>query len=189
MSDGATQPMRRDAVRNRDRLLTAARQLFAERGQDVALEEIARMAGVSRTTIYRNFATREELAAAVFEDNAARIERHAAALRDHPDAVVRLLDFVLDMQLENRGMAQLLSSADLAWLTGIVSRIAAAFASLLDQGQAAGVVLPGVETEDLMVAVSMHESVTAAGDPVQREERSKRVRGILHRGLFNESPI
>jgi hypothetical protein len=124
----------------------------------------------------------------VFEDNAARIERYAAELRDSPDGIVRLLDFVLDMQLENRGLAQLLSGADVTWITGVARRVANSLELLLDSGRAAGIVLPGVGPQDLMVAVSMHESVTVTGDPVQRAERSRLARGILHRGLFTTGP-
>ncbi|AQZ62198.1 unnamed protein product [[Actinomadura] parvosata subsp. kistnae] len=53
---------------------------------------------MSRTTIHRNFATREELAATVLADDVTRIEQHAAGLLDRPDGVVELLDLVLDMQ-------------------------------------------------------------------------------------------
>ncbi|MET9245259.1 helix-turn-helix domain-containing protein [Nonomuraea sp. NPDC003709] len=175
---------RKDAVRNRDRLLDAARRMFAEHGHDVALEEIARVAGVSRTTIYRNFATREELAATVFADNVAQIEHHAAGLRGQPDGAVTLFDFVLDMQLDNRGLAQVLSSADLQWFIEHARRIAACFEPLLDAGRAAGVVHPVVDVDDLMLAISMGESAVATNDAAQRDNRHKRVREMLHRALF-----
>ncbi|SEH02201.1 regulatory protein, tetR family [Nonomuraea solani] len=174
---------RKDAARNRDRLLIAARQMFAEHGHDVALEEIAQAAGVSRTTIYRNFATREELAATVFADNVAQIEQHAAGLREQPDGAVKLFDFVLDMQLDNRGLAQVLSSADLEWFIEHARRIAASFEPLLDRGRAAGIVQPVVDVDDLMLAISMGEGAVAY-DPAQRDNRHKRVREMLHRALF-----
>ncbi|MGW0203907.1 TetR/AcrR family transcriptional regulator, partial [Nonomuraea sp. NPDC003201] len=162
---------RKDAVRNRDRLLTAARRMFAEHGHDVALEEIARVAGVSRTTIYRNFGTREELAATVFADNVAQIEHHAAGLRGQPDGAVTLFDFVLDMQLDNRGLAQVLSSADLQWFIEHARRIAACFEPLLDAGRAAGVVHPVVDVDDLMLAISMGESAVAPNHAPPRDNR------------------
>lgn len=175
---------RKDAARNRDRLLTAARRMFAEHGHDVALEEIARVAGVSRTTIYRNFATREELAATVLADNVAQIEHHAAGLREQPDGAVKLFDFVLDMQLDNRGLAQVLSSADLQWFIEHSRRIAACFEPLLDHGRAAGIVHPVVDIDDLMLAISMGESAVSTRDAAQRDNRHKRVRVMLHRALF-----
>ncbi|MGN9845855.1 TetR/AcrR family transcriptional regulator [Nonomuraea sp. H19] len=175
---------RKDAARNRDRLLTAARRMFAEHGHDVALEEIARVAGVSRTTIYRNFATREELAATVFADNVAQIEHRAAALREQPDGAVKLFDFVLDMQLDNRGLAQVLSNADLQWFMEHFRRIAACFEPLLDHGRAAGIVHPVVDIDDLMLAISMGEGAITTNDAAQRDNRHKRVREMLHRALF-----
>ena len=53
-------PLRRDASRNRERVLRAARELFAERGLEVTMDEIARCAGVGVGTVYRRFQTREQ---------------------------------------------------------------------------------------------------------------------------------
>jgi AcrR family transcriptional regulator len=97
MPETSERPMRRDAAVNRERLLSAARRLFAERGADVPLEDVAQEAGVSRTTLYRHFRTREELAATVFEDNVAAIEERARQFRDRDDGIVALLDYVLDL--------------------------------------------------------------------------------------------
>ncbi len=71
--------MRRDGAQNRERVLEAARTVFATQGAGAALEEVARLAGVSRTTLYRHFATREHLAVAVFEENLVLIEECSAA--------------------------------------------------------------------------------------------------------------
>ncbi|MDQ1672553.1 MAG: hypothetical protein QOC98_1115, partial [Frankiaceae bacterium] len=60
-------PLRRDAARNRERLLTAASELFAERGLNVTLNDIAHRAGVGVGTAYRRFANKEEVIDALFE--------------------------------------------------------------------------------------------------------------------------
>src|SRR5260370_41758245 len=71
-------PLRSDALRNRDRLVAAARELFAERGVDVAMADIARHAGVSNGTLYNRFPTREDLIEAVFTDRLGAIAALAA---------------------------------------------------------------------------------------------------------------
>lgn len=176
--------MRSDAKRNRDRLLDSARALFAERGGDVPLEDVAQAAGVSRTTLYRHFVTREELAATIFEESVADIERRSAALRDRPDGVKVLLDFVLDSQLSNRGFAQVLSGADLEWFTTLSQRTLGAFEPLLEAGHEAGIVHPEVDVTDLMLAFPMAAGVFADDDAAGRVRASERVRAMVHRALF-----
>ncbi|HEY8465951.1 MAG TPA: helix-turn-helix domain-containing protein [Solirubrobacterales bacterium] len=78
-------PLRADALRNRARVLDAARELMGARGVDVGMEEIARAAGVGVGTVYRHFPNKEALISALAED---RFERIAALLRealDDPD--------------------------------------------------------------------------------------------------------
>ena len=61
-------PLRRDAERNRQRILKAASEVFTERGLDVSLDEVARHAGVGVGTVYRRFRTKEDLVEALFVD-------------------------------------------------------------------------------------------------------------------------
>src|SRR5271154_5886562 len=61
-------PRRVDAERNRERILTAARDAFADPEADVSMAEIARRAGVGSATVYRNFANRRELLEAIYVD-------------------------------------------------------------------------------------------------------------------------
>ncbi|WP_433381287.1 TetR/AcrR family transcriptional regulator [Actinoplanes sp. CA-142083] len=178
-------PQRRDAARNRERLLAAARRLFAERGHDVPLEEVARAAEMSRTTIYRNFASREELAAEVHEDNVARIERLALSLRERDDGVVVLFDFVLGMQGEHRSLTRILSAADIELFTSLSERTVAAFVPLVARAQKAGVLHPGVGVEDVMLAFSMAGGALADHAFSGRPEVGDRLREMLHRALFS----
>src|SRR6478672_12757008 len=66
-------PLRRDAERNRQRILAAATEVFNERGLDVSLDEIARHAGVGVGTVYRRFRTKEELVEALFMSRLATV--------------------------------------------------------------------------------------------------------------------
>jgi AcrR family transcriptional regulator len=99
-------PLRKDAQRNRERLIEAARAVFAERGLDVALDEVARRAGVSIGTLYNRFPTRSDLVAAVFADRVetvARIAEHALAMNDAWAGFVHFVEQVCQMQATDRG--------------------------------------------------------------------------------------
>lgn len=163
--------------------MIAARKVFAQRGHDAPLEEVAQAASVSRTTLYRHFATREELAAVVFEDNVTHIEQRARELGDHPDGIVQLFDFVLDMQVENRSFAAVLADADIDWFTALAERTEAAFGSLLDRGRQSGIVHPSVGVEDIMLTVSMAGTI-AESDAADRTHQFRLGRTLLHRALF-----
>lgn len=98
--------MRKDALHNRERLLLAARRLFADRGLDVPLEEIARTAGVSIGTLYNRFPTRAELVAAVFEDRVATVAdlaTSALATDDAWEGFVAFITGVCELQATDLG--------------------------------------------------------------------------------------
>ncbi|MDA0637442.1 helix-turn-helix domain containing protein [Nonomuraea sp. MCN248] len=86
--------MRKDAVHNRERLLKAARELFADRGLDVPLEEVARRAGVSIGTLYNRFPTRDDLVEAVFADRVAAVRELAERALAEDDAWQGFVDFL-----------------------------------------------------------------------------------------------
>src|SRR5829696_2163921 len=78
--------LRADAERNRERILAAAREVFAERGLDAPFDAIAQRAGVGQATLYRRFPRREDLIVACFAPNLAE---YAAAVEEAlrvPDA-------------------------------------------------------------------------------------------------------
>jgi AcrR family transcriptional regulator len=90
-----TKALRADARRNRDQILVAAREIFAERGADVPMEEIARRASVGVGTLYRRFVDREALIRAVFRDTFQAVaDETRAALAEEPtawDALMRIM--------------------------------------------------------------------------------------------------
>jgi len=140
---------------------------------------------MSRTTIYRNFATREELAAEVHEDNVARIERRAVELSARDDGVVELFDFVLAMQVEHRSLTRILSAANVEWFAGLAKRTRAAFLPLVERGGAAGVMQAGVDVEDVMLAFSMVGGALDDYAVSGTAEVDDRLRAMLHRALFS----
>lgn len=86
--------MRRDAARNRDRLLNEAAGVFTERGLAGSLEEIARRAGVSIGTLYNHFPTREDLIDALLPSRFAAMDEFAAQAEAEPDAWMAFIGFV-----------------------------------------------------------------------------------------------
>jgi AcrR family transcriptional regulator len=100
-------PLRADAARNRDRLLAAATEVFAERGLDAPLEEIARRAGVSIGTLYNHFPTRESLLDAIFPARLSILdERAAGALADADpwNGFVTFTEALFALHAEDRGL-------------------------------------------------------------------------------------
>lgn len=89
--------MRRDAARNRDRLLQEAAAVFAEQGLSGSLEEIARRAGVSIGTLYNHFPNRDALIDALVPPRVAELDEFAEQAAAEPDSWVALTEFVANM--------------------------------------------------------------------------------------------
>ena len=107
-------PLRADAERNRDRIVDAAAELFAERGLSVPLDDIARQAGVGVATLYRRFPTRTDLAAATFARNISSYTQVIDNALAHPqpwEAFRRLVFDVCELQARDAGLRDLVTTA------------------------------------------------------------------------------
>src|SRR5436305_11981059 len=94
-SAGPAARLRVDARRNRERILAAAREVFAEHGPDAALEEVARRAAVGIGTLYRRFPDRAALIRQVVLDVLTRAAEEAATARaEEPDAFAALARYM-----------------------------------------------------------------------------------------------
>jgi AcrR family transcriptional regulator len=106
-------PLRRDAERNRDRIVEAARVAFAADGIDVSVEVIARRAGVGMGTLYRRFPTKGDLVDAVLEDAFAEICQAAQSGLEEEDAWIGFTGFlerVFDLHRRNRCLKDVIAS-------------------------------------------------------------------------------
>ncbi|MFF4309439.1 TetR/AcrR family transcriptional regulator [Streptomyces sp. NPDC001507] len=104
-------PLRRDAARNRERIVHAAREVFGWRGLAVTLDDVAKHAGVGVGTMYRRFPTKEALVRAVFEQDLAMRQESAEQALTHPDPWQGLVDFLMTMTAdlaENRGLHEVI---------------------------------------------------------------------------------
>jgi AcrR family transcriptional regulator len=180
-------PLRRDARRNRERLIEAAAAAFRDDGLDVAVDEIARRAGVGVATLYRHFPAKTDLVVAVTE---AVLDDLAAAAtvaleRSDADAVARFLDAALRHQCRNRGFLQALAQQDLpdAARRRLKRRVAAILEPVVAAGHRSGNIRREVDAADLLVIVRMLGVVVAT-----RGRRSAEpYLSILLRGL-RETP-
>src|SRR5437879_1533599 len=103
-------PLRRDAERNRQRILDAARVVFAERGLSGSHDDIAHEAGVGVGTVYRRFPDKEQLIDALFEARVEEIADVARAAVETPDpweALAGLLMRAQELQSEDRGLKEI----------------------------------------------------------------------------------
>jgi AcrR family transcriptional regulator len=98
--------LREDARRNREAILNAARELFAESAQ-VPMCEIARRAGVGQATLYRNFSNRSTLAAEVLSEHVERIARLAAEHEADADAFFVLLRALVETMVYTHALSDL----------------------------------------------------------------------------------
>jgi len=93
---------RADAVRNYERVLSAASEVLAEKGAEAGVPEIAARAGVGKGTVYRCFPTKEHLVAAVATERARWFERQARAAAADPDPWRAFAEFMASVAEEHR---------------------------------------------------------------------------------------
>jgi len=90
---GECRPLRADARRNRERILAAAREVFAESGAEAQIDDVARRAGVGVGTVYRHFATKEQLLAELVRQKFRLFaDRAREALEQHEEPFAALID-------------------------------------------------------------------------------------------------
>lgn len=140
---------------NRERLLSAARELFAERGLDVTLNDIAHHAGVGVGTAYRRFANKEEVIDALFEERLRDVVAVAQKSLEDPDAwsgLVTFLDQALHMRYGDRGLSQIMNNPMLGdeRVTEVRDRIAPIITKLVQKAKTQGVVRPDLDQTDLI---------------------------------------
>jgi len=156
MATVSERPLRKDAERNRQRVLEAARELFAERGLGVSLDDIARHAGVGVGTVYRRFPDKEQLIDALFEDRIAEMLAAASESLEMEDpwrGFVHFLERALEMQTQDRALKELLLSTSEAHARIERGRqlIQPVVVAVLQRAQQAGVVRDDLEVADLLL--------------------------------------
>ncbi|GHI03292.1 TetR family transcriptional regulator [Streptomyces cellostaticus] len=162
-------PHRKDAARNYDALLTAAREAFAEHGAEASLEDIARRAGVGIGTLYRNFPTRRDLFETVYADEVNALCRAAVEVADREpwQALTSWLNRFTGYMVTKRAVREALDDESDIFMACRESMYAAG-GPLLERAQKAGVARADMDFGDLLRMVA-GITATAFEDDAQRD--------------------
>jgi AcrR family transcriptional regulator len=170
MTSTEDRPLRADAERNRRRVMDAARALFAERGLDVTLNDIAHHAGVGVGTVYRRFPSKDALIDALFEEAVSQIAATAREGLEDPDpwhGFVSTLERLLELQDADRGLKELMLSTqrDRAGVTRVRGRMAPIVAELMERARDAGALRADIVPQDFpMIQVMLSGIIDIARD-------------------------
>lgn len=150
---------RADALRNRERIVTAAREMFVEFGPDVPLDEIARRAGVGNATVYRNFPDRgalvREVVCSVMDRTTEAAERALAETGDAFEALERFVHTAADERISALcPMVQGTFDKNHPDLEASRERSEQLVGAIMDRAKAAGQLRSDVEVGDLVIAVA-----------------------------------
>ncbi|MFJ8025298.1 TetR/AcrR family transcriptional regulator [Streptomyces sp. NPDC096311] len=171
---GATRPLRADAVRNSEKLLRAAREIFAEQGPDAPLEDIARRAAVGISTLYRHF-----------PDKAVLVR--AALTQHYAEEVAPVIEQSLSDEDPRRGLTTAVeaavSSAAHQYNLLAAARVSGALsmetttlffdslAPLIERGQRAGAIRGDLTLDDVRRIMVMLVGILWTVDPVTEDWR------------------
>ena len=171
----AARPMRADAVRNRAKVLDAARAAFATEGLAVPLDEIARRAGVGAGTVYRHFPTKEALFEAVIADRLLALAQEAESrlAEDTVGAGEAFFGFFFALIEDAEAKADLAEALTAAGVhlqpetQHAAGRLTGGFSRLLERAQQAGAVRADVSVTELhaLVVGAMAAEKRAGGEP------------------------
>jgi AcrR family transcriptional regulator len=180
-------PLRADAERNRQRLLDAARELFAERGLSVTLDDVAHRAGVGVGTAYRRFGSREELVNALFEErmhDILALADDALTIEDPWQAFVTFLSNMAALQASDRGLKEVMlgSAEGRERVARLRDQLRPRGQALVARAQAAGALRPDFDVSDVPLLQMMVAAIADVAPP-DRPDLWRRVLTLLIDGI------
>jgi AcrR family transcriptional regulator len=185
MAVSAPRPLRADARRNRERVLAAAREVFASCGLDAQVDDVARAAGVGVGTVYRHFPTKEALVEAVaragYEEICA-IARRALAQEDAWQAFSDFMWAGARLHRDDRAQCEIRTARPdvMTKVAGDKRELLGIVAQLIERGQRAGVLRADLSADDMPMLWS---SLGAAQQHGSGEERWERYLEVMLDGL------
>ncbi|MEU8362831.1 helix-turn-helix domain-containing protein [Nonomuraea sp. NPDC048882] len=187
MDDRLTHKLRSDALDNRERILEAARTVFAAEGLHVPMREIARRAGVGPATLYRRFPTKELLATEAFADQMRACEVIVADGLDDPDpwrGFCQVIERICELHARDRGF----TAAFMATFPGAIDFATSrthtldAVAELARRAKATGKLRPDFVLDDLILVLMANNGLQAA-TPAGRVAASRRFAALAVQAL------
>jgi AcrR family transcriptional regulator len=180
--------LRADAQRNRERIIVAALEVFAERGLDASTAEIAHRAGVGEATLFRRFPTKDDLIMAIVEtqmDETIALAEECASAADPGAGVERFLREMVERSVRDRGVLEAAKDRCIMRpeLTERRRRVIALMSDLVKRGQAEGAVREDLSATDLGMLISIAASTSEFPFPGLREDLWKRYLQVILDGL------
>jgi AcrR family transcriptional regulator len=171
--DASCRPLRADARRNRERIVKAAREVFAQYGRDAQIDDVARKAGLGVGTLYRHFPTKEALVQALAADKFERLQAAATECLGNEDCWEAFASFVrasARQMAADRALYEAVQGAD-ARGAAEAAGLRHTVADLIRRAQAAGTMRPDFGIEDIPIFMcSLGAAVQmAGGDPARWE--------------------
>ena len=183
-----TRPLRADAARNRASLLAAAAEEFAERGPEASVADIARLAGVGKGTVFRHFASKDELLAAIVLDRVERLTAAGDRLLGAGDPGAALLEF-LTLAAEQRQQLDLSFLQDAGEVspatTAAQARLVGTLDALVERARGHGAVRADITGTDVFLLMCAPNYV-AGYAPGAPPGLWRRYLGIIFDGLRPE---
>ena len=158
-AEPVSRPLRKDAARNRALLVQAAREVFAERGLEASLDDVAHHAGLGVGTAYRHFANKYELAQAILAEAIEQVIDLADRSAEAPDpweGLVAFIEGVAELQSSDRGLREVLMGVhDPERMEQVSERFTAPLRRIVERAKDAERIRPDVEATDVGIVVMM----------------------------------
>lgn len=163
---------------NRRALIAAAREVFADGGYNAPLSSVAKLAGVGQGSLYRHFPDRLSLAIAVFDENLEELERIAER---GDSALDELLGAIIAQALVSTAMIDMITAdLDDPRVQHLETRIEGVVGIIVQRERVAGRIGEGVETADVLLAISMLAGVVARTPADRRDTVARRAWSLFH---------
>ena len=163
---------------NRRALISAAREIFANAGYHAPLSAVARRAGVGQGSLYRHFPDRLTLGVAVFDGNITALESYVTRTDSSIDD---LLDRIIDQALVSTAIIDMITaSPEDSRVVHLGERIRSVVGTVVERERAAGRLGATVDTDDVMLAVSMLAVMLARTPVAERPAIAARARALFH---------